>query len=210
MNQILVIFCKGNAPSAVAAHDIACEVSKATDTPLEEIELKHFDSDSIAKAVVGSAKTIQFKSPVNQDEEVVAAQQAAILITEKYKDEIRSNNELAFAFALQQDVSGARSRMALNPAFAPDEDVALLKAVKIVSEDKLSTVMALDYGLTKGMIDVVKFVATHHMQLCVTVHIIRVKLFGTSPKIHGIRMLSRIREQRSIKKIMQCISKTLS
>lgn len=164
MNQILVIFCKGNAPSAVAAHDIACEVSKATDTPLEEIELKHFDSDSIAKAVVGkSAKTIQFEGHVKQDPEVVAAQQAAILITEKYKDQIRSNNELAFAFALQQDVSGARSRMALNPAFVPDEDVALLKAVKIVSEDKLSTVMALDYGLTKGMIDVVKFVATHHM-----------------------------------------------
>lgn len=163
MNQILVIFCNGNAPSAVAAHDIACEVSKATNTPIEEIELKHFDSDSIAKTVVGSAKTIQFEGHAKQDPEVVAAQQAAILITEKYKDEIRSNNELAFAFALQRDVSGARSRMALNPSFAPDEDVALLKAVKIVSEDKLSTVMALDYGLTKGMVDVVKFVATHHM-----------------------------------------------
>lgn len=163
MNQILVIFCNGNAPSAVAAHDIACEVSKATGTPIEKIELKHFDSDSIAKAVVGSAKTIQFKGHVKQDPEVIAAQQAAILITEKYKDVIRSNNELTFAFALQQDVSGARSRMALNPAFASDEDAALLNAVKIVSEDKLSTVMALDYGLTKGMVDVVKFVATHHM-----------------------------------------------
>lgn len=134
--QILVIMFPG---AILPKEDLIAELASriATDTvcAVQDITVKHIDekslTDIIVKSVVSQDKVEDgFAKPTLRDH----IENAAGFIKIKYGEHMVDVIDLAFR--LQKDVSDIRARKALNPAFVPDEDEALLDAVKILATDE--------------------------------------------------------------------------
>ena len=134
--QILVIMFPG---AILPKEDLIAELASriATDTvcAVQDITVKHIDEKSLAniivKSVVAQDKVEDgFAKPTLRDH----IENAAGFIKIKYGEHMVDVIDLAFK--LQKDVSDIRARKALNPAFVPDEDEALLDAIKILATDE--------------------------------------------------------------------------
>lgn len=135
--QVLVIMFPG---AILPKEDLIAELASriATDTvcAVQDITIKHIDEKSltniIVKSVVGSDGNAEsgFAKHTLSDQ----IENAAGFIKVKYGEHMIDVIDLAFR--LQKDVSDIRARKALNPAFVPDEDEALLDAVKILATDE--------------------------------------------------------------------------
>lgn len=134
--QVLVIMFPG---AILPKEDLIAELANriATDTvcAVQDITVKHIDekslTDIIVKSVVSQDKVEDgFAKPTLRDN----IENAAGFIKVKYDEHMI--DVIDFAFRLQKDVSDIRARKALNPAFVPDEDEALLDAVKILATDE--------------------------------------------------------------------------
>jgi hypothetical protein len=134
--QVLVIMFPG---AILPKEDLIAELASriATDTvcAVQDITVKHIDEKSLANIIVKSVISQDkaedgFAKPTLRDH----IENAAGFIKIKYGEHMVDVIDLAFK--LQKDVSDIRARKALNPAFVPDEDEALLDAVKILATDE--------------------------------------------------------------------------
>ena len=134
--QVLVIMFPG---AILPKEDLIAELASriATDTvcAVQDITIKHIDekslTDIIVKSVVSHDKVEDsFAKPTLRDN----IENAAGFIKVKYGE--YTTNVFDLAFKLQKDVSDIRARKALNPAFVPDEDEALLDSIRILATDE--------------------------------------------------------------------------
>ena len=134
--QVLVIMFPG---AILPKEDLIAELASriATDTvcAVQDITVKHIDekslTDIIVKSVVAQDKVEDgFAKPTLRDH----IENAAGFIKIKYGEYMVDVIDLAFR--LQKDVSDIRARKALNPAFVPDEDEALLDAIRILATNE--------------------------------------------------------------------------
>lgn len=134
--QVLVIMFPGAIlPKEDLIAELASRIAADTVCAVQDITVKHIDEKSltniIVKSVVAQDKVEDgFAKPTLRDH----IENAAGFIKIKYGEHMVDVIDLAFR--LQKDVSDIRARKALNPAFVPDEDEALLDAVKILATDE--------------------------------------------------------------------------
>ena len=134
--QVLVIMFPGAIlPKEELIAELASRIATDTVCAVQDITVKHIDEKSLAniivKSVVAQDKVEDgFAKPTLRDH----IENAAGFIKIKYGEHMVDVIDLAFR--LQKDVSDIRARKALNPAFVPDEDEALLDAVKILATDE--------------------------------------------------------------------------
>ena len=171
MNNAIIILYDGLAPNkeeiesivtTLAAHG-TFEVIGDT-TPI----VKHYDSDSIAKAILRES----VKSIVEEPLHVIPTNEppivhACTLIMELFGEYIKKGNKnktdtgsyVGLMFALGSAVKGAIHRMAQNAHTA--KDVALINAVKLISQDPDAITQAVrkQTGMTLVATEIIKHVA---------------------------------------------------
>ena len=138
--QILVIMFPGAIlPKEELIAELASRIATDTVCAVQDITIKHIDekslTDIIVKSVVAKDKVEDgFAKPTLRDH----IENAAGFIKIKYGEYMADDTTNVFdlAFKLQKDVSDIRARKALNPAFVPDEDEALLDSIRILATDE--------------------------------------------------------------------------
>lgn len=171
MNNVIIIMYDGHAPSkeeiesivtTLAAHG-TLEVIGDT-TPI----VKHFDSDSIAKAILRESVKSIVEEPlckISTNEPPVV--HACTLIMELFGEYIKKGNKnktdtgcyVGLMFALSSAVKGAVHRMAQNAHTT--KDVALINAVKLISQDPDAVTPAIrkQTGMTLIATEIIRHVA---------------------------------------------------
>lgn len=158
MNNVIVFLYNGRKPSAAAIEQMTNILANTGIAFPESIECKHFDSDSIAKAIIRTVHPEDGK-PVMQspDSEISALEQSCIYMAERFKAHIRKSGKtdtgsyVSFTFAL----TDAYQKALAEPY--TDTNKAFVKAMRIIyeNEHEITTEMRKRTGITNIAIRII-------------------------------------------------------
>lgn len=136
MNNVILFLYNGRKPSAAAIEQMTNILANTGIAFPESIECKHFDSDSIAKAIVRTIRPEEEKT--KPDSEISALEQSCIYMAERFKAYIHKGisqkpiqSYVSFMFALRNAYEEARA----DPY--AETNKAFVEAVRIIYENEL-------------------------------------------------------------------------
>lgn len=151
MNNVILFLYNGHKPSAAVIERMTNILADAGIAFPESIECKHFDSDSIAKAIVRTIRPEDGK-PVMQspDSEISALEQSCIYMAERFKAHIHKSGKtdtgsyVSFMFAL----ADAYHKALAEPH--TETNKAFIKAIRVIYENEhdITTEMRKRTGIT--------------------------------------------------------------
>lgn len=152
----LYIGWSGNQPKDEDVVEIAKYLESKGICRVENISIKEFDEDAIAKAVVSSASTIKIETKENVNHEPV--RNAVVFIGTQYQNFLRDRDYVGFALALSSDVSKANSKGVSTGTVRTNNDIALIRAVEILSTTDMVVPkkLANEYDITQNVINIIK------------------------------------------------------
>jgi hypothetical protein len=148
MNNVVLFLYNGHKPSAAAIEQMANILANTGIAFPESIECKHFDSDSIAKAIVRTIRPEEEKT--KPDSEIFGLEQSCIYMAERFKAHIRKSGKtdtgsyVSFMFALRDAYEDAHAE-----PYAPTS-IAFMNAMRIIYENEryITTEMRKRTGIT--------------------------------------------------------------
>lgn len=165
--QGIVILYSGQEPNLEIIESLAGFISYNLGVKQESIIIQHYDSDSIAKAIVRntishtkSGKTQVVDHPKTEKE---LLNNALFFIKERFANELSNTkdpNLIDFSFKLKQALHNAKARIAFNPSVADAEDKALINAIDIICDMKKETLRT--SILPKKAIQIILWIAIYN------------------------------------------------
>lgn len=148
MNNVILFLYNGRKPSAAAIEQMTNILTNTGIAFPESIECKHFDSDSIAKAIVGTIRPEEEKKTLAP--EISALEQSCIYMAERFKAHIRKSGKndtgsyVSFMFAL----ADAYHKALAEPH--TETNKAFIKAIRVIYENEhdITTEMRKRTGIT--------------------------------------------------------------
>lgn len=152
--QVILFVCGGRKPSTQNIAKLALSVSEITGDAINEIVVKHFDEDALAKlcvrdsiAVIKNQNNEQDTSPIREALKFIAG----------YRKSKGNITDIEFGLVLRSDLAAAKGRVAFNPSSADDADNALVSAVEILCEFDVNPNDLRKYGVSRSTLNTVRY-----------------------------------------------------
>ena len=160
--QAFVFLCEGRRLSPNEVASVAEELSRQIQQDVDKIVVVHFNEADIARMCM---KQTVSEDKVNEkiQEDLDPIQEALKFIGSTYNNGSMSRTPLEFAFKFKKDLSEAKGRVAFNPSSTLATDRALINAVDILIDCDVNPNYLRKYGVTKAMLDIIRYVAKHEI-----------------------------------------------
>ena len=152
--QVILFICGGRKPSPQNIAELAVSVSEITGDAINEIVVKHFDEDALAKMCV--RESIPVVKNQNNEHGTSPIREALKFIAE-YRKTKGNITDIEFGFVLRSDLEAAKGRVAFNPSSANDADSALISAVEILCEFEVNPNDLRKYGVSRSTLNTVRY-----------------------------------------------------
>ena len=148
--------------SEALPEEVIIQLGTSLQEIVENVVIKEFDENSIAKALLDRAvlkDTNVIVTEHTQDEGKTSLEQAVIYIYGRYRDDLINQNVLGFSFSLKKDYSDAKGREAFNPSYVTTEDTALINAVNIIADaSTIPGAITTKYKITKSIRNAIHYI----------------------------------------------------
>jgi hypothetical protein len=156
--QVVVFLCGGRKPSDVNIGEMASYMSSCTGDSINNIEVKHYDENDIAKLIVKGIAEQHESKPIPKDEDKTnPIRNALLFMSEHFPRNGRTDIELGFD--LQRELVNAKARVSMNPHCADAQDKALVNAVDILCTFEVNPNDLRKYGVSKSTLGIIRYVA---------------------------------------------------
>lgn len=152
--QVILFVCGGRKPSPQNIAELALSVSEITGDAINEIVVKHFDEDALAKLCVRESMSVVKSQDKEQD---VSPIREALKFIAGYRKSKGNITDIEFGFVLRSDLEAAKGRVAFNPSSADSVDNALISAVEILCEFDVNPNDLRKYGVSKSTLNTVRY-----------------------------------------------------
>jgi len=153
--QVILFICGGRKPSPQNIAELAVSVSEITGDAINEIVVKHFDEDALAKLCVRDSITV-IKNQDNKQQDPSPIREALKFIAE-YRKAKGNITDIEFGFLLRSDLAAAKGRVAFNPSSADVVDKALVSAVEVLCEFDVNPNDLRKYGVSRSTLNTVRY-----------------------------------------------------
>lgn len=160
--QVVVFLCGGRKPSDANISEMASYMSSCTGDSINNIVVKHYDKNDIAKLIVKEVveqRKSESMQKVNAEDEKNPIRNALLFMSEHFPR--NGKTDIEFGFDLQRELANAKARISLNPhcADAQDEYRALVNAMDILCTFEVNPNDLRKYGVSKSTLGIIRYVA---------------------------------------------------
>lgn len=158
--QVVVFLCGGRKLGATNIAEMADYMSSCTGDDVENIVVKHFDENDIAKLIVKSAvgqHKPESMQKVEDEDKTNPIRNALLFMSEHFPR--NGKTDIEFGFDLQRELVNAKARISLNPHGTSAQDEALVNAIDILCTFEVNPNDLRKYGVSKSTLGIIRYVA---------------------------------------------------